>query len=163
MTRTQHSQFVLLACGTALAAVVLVAHPRDLLLYNHSPSMPVGLYARIDAPVARGLIVTVRARDVAPKVARERRFAGEGHRFIKRIVAAEGDFVCRAGDRLLVNAHPVALIRSAALPSGATPWAGCRRLSTDEVLLIGDTSDSFDGRYWGPISMRLIEGVWRKL
>lgn len=39
-------------------------------------------------------------------------------------------------------------------------WEGCRVLSSDEVLLLGDTADSFDGRYWGPISRDKIEGVW---
>jgi type IV secretory pathway protease TraF len=42
-------------------------------------------------------------------------------------------------------------------------WVGCRRLLSGEVLLLGDTSDSFDGRYWGPTPVTLIEGVWRKL
>ena len=46
-----------------------------------------------------------------------------------------------------------------ALPS----WSGCATLSGDQILLQGDTADSFDGRYWGPISRRLIEGVWRPL
>jgi type IV secretory pathway protease TraF len=36
-------------------------------------------------------------------------------------------------------------------------------LAANEVLLLGDTADSFDGRYWGPVSVDLIEGVWRKL
>jgi type IV secretory pathway protease TraF len=42
-------------------------------------------------------------------------------------------------------------------------WRGCRILARGEVLLLGDTADSFDGRYWGPVSVELIEGVWRKL
>ncbi|MGD9968599.1 MAG: S26 family signal peptidase [Hyphomonadaceae bacterium] len=45
-------------------------------------------------------------------------------------------------------------------PSG---WRGCRDLADGEVLLLGDTDDSFDGRYWGPVSIELIEGVWRRL
>jgi type IV secretory pathway protease TraF len=163
MTRTQRFQLALLGCGAALAAAVFVAHPGDALLYNHSPSMPVGLYARTDAPVAAGAIVTVRARDVAPSQARDRGFDGEGHRFIKRIVAVGGDLVCMADEHLTVNSQPVAAIGAALPASGPAHWDGCRRLSADEALLLGDTPDSFDGRYWGPISIHLIEGVWRKL
>lgn len=163
MIPTQRFQLPHLACGVVLAAALLVVHPRDALLYNHSPSMPVGLYARTDAPVAVGTIVTVRARDVAPAMARDRGFDGEGHRFITRIVAVGGDLVCVADEHLMVNAQPVAAIRSALPASGPAPWDGCRRLSADEALLPGDTPDSFDGRYWGPISIRLIEGVWREL
>ncbi len=163
MTQTQRCRLALLACGAALAAAVLVAHPRDAFLYNHSPSMPVGLYARTVAPLAAGAIVTVRARDVAPIMARDRGFDGEGHRFIKRIVAVGGDLVCMADEHLTVNAQPVAAIGSVLPASGPAPWDGCRRLSADEALLLGDAPDSFDGRYWGPISIRQIEGVWRKL
>jgi type IV secretory pathway protease TraF len=39
-------------------------------------------------------------------------------------------------------------------------WSGCRTLH-GEVFLLGDTPDSFDGRYWGPTPLRLVEGVWR--
>ncbi len=46
---------------------------------------------------------------------------------------------------------------------GPVGWRGCRTLAAGEVLLLGDTADSFDGRYWGPVSVDLIEGVWRKL
>lgn len=42
-------------------------------------------------------------------------------------------------------------------------WRGCRVLARGEVLLLGDTEDSFDGRYWGPVRVDLIEGVWRRL
>ncbi|MBY0565718.1 MAG: S26 family signal peptidase [Hyphomonadaceae bacterium] len=48
--------------------------------------------------------------------------------------------------------------------SGVTlpTWTGCRTLR-DEVFLLGDTPDSFDGRYWGPTSVELIEGAWRAI
>ena len=47
-------------------------------------------------------------------------------------------------------------IEGRTLPS----WDGCRRLGGGELFLLGDTVDSFDGRYWGPVTMNLIEGVW---
>ena len=33
----------------------------------------------------------------------------------------------------------------------------------DEVFLLGDTADSFDSRYWGPVRLTAIDGVWRPL
>ncbi|MGE0294633.1 MAG: S26 family signal peptidase [Hyphomonadaceae bacterium] len=39
---------------------------------------------------------------------------------------------------------------------------GCRTLEADEVFLLGDTADSFDGRYWGPTRLQSISGVWTR-
>lgn len=38
-------------------------------------------------------------------------------------------------------------------------WQGCRRIGEDEVFLMnGAVPDSFDGRYFGPISTTAIIG-----
>jgi len=42
-------------------------------------------------------------------------------------------------------------------------WSGCLTLSHGQVLLLGETPDSFDGRYWGPTPVSTIEGVWKRL
>lgn len=139
------------------------AGARDHVLYNPSESIPSGFYARIgDAPVA-GAVVTVRARDVAPDYARLRDYADDTDRFIKRVAAVAGDVVCAEGDHVTVGIR--ALTRQARDAEGrALPrWQGCRTLAIGELFLLGDTEDSFDGRYWGPIDARLIEGVWRRL
>jgi type IV secretory pathway protease TraF len=161
---------ILLAASTAVV-LAFTTSPRlqDLALYNHSPSLPVGLYLRVTGPLAPtalgpGAIVTVRARDVAPATAAARSFAGDGHRFIKRVAAVAGDHVCAKEGVLRVNgagAWPVRSHDRAGAPLWS--WVGCRRLAAGQVLLLGDTPDSFDGRYWGPIDAGLIEGVWRKL
>jgi type IV secretory pathway protease TraF len=69
--------------------------------------------------------------------------------------------VCSDGRMLSVDGVPVAAVQNrAGAPQG---WVGCRILASSEILLLGDTADSFDGRYWGPIPDNLIEGVWRPL
>ncbi len=166
---------VFLAIGIALAAVTAALaftktpNIKDVALYNHSPSLPVGIYLRVSeqvgaSPIKHGAIVTVRARDVAPAKAAARGFAGDGHRFLKRIEALGGDEVCSDGAYLEINGARTFPVRREAGEGERLPaWVGCRRLSAGEVLLLGDTPDSFDGRYWGPIDARLIEGVWRRL
>jgi type IV secretory pathway protease TraF len=191
---------LLLAGGTAAAlAAAAFAAPRDLVLYNHSPSVPEGFYVRTSAPVTVGAFVTVRARDVAPEEARRRGFEDASDRFIKRVAAGAGARVCGDGRRLVVSGDDIVVISAAdeqqqhaaagaddtgdgaddrrhhraavaVLPPGEdlghvqpTGWRGCRVLAHGEVLLLGDTDDSFDGRYWGPVSADLIEGVWRRL
>lgn len=151
------------AAAAAIAAFALPA-AQDRLLYNHTPSVPVGLYVRTDAPVARDAFVTVRAADVAPEAARARDFEGERDRFIKRVAAMAGDRVCAEGQTLTINdGAPIARRSHDSAGAALQRWTGCRTLMEDEVLLMGDAEQSFDGRYWGPIDRNLIEGVWRPL
>lgn len=122
--------------------------------------MPQGIYVRMHSPIVRYSIVTVRARDVALNYATARRFTDANDRFLKRVAAVDGDVVCAFGPLVTIN-HELTLQRRTVDNVGRTlpTWSGCRRLN-DQVFLIGDTADSFDGRYWGPVASDLIEGVW---
>lgn len=152
------------ACAAAGAVLALAPPAQDRLLYNHTPSAPVGFYVRIDAPVRRGVFVTVRAGDVAPIEALAHHFTGRRDRFIKRVAAIQGDLVCTSGSDLFIN-HAFAARRRSRDGQGRplSAWRGCRVLSASEVLLLGDIPESFDGRYWGPVGATTIEGVWRRL
>ena len=155
-----------LGIGAAAIALLAVASAgaRDWLIYNHTPSVPTGWYVRSSGEIARGAFVTVRAQDVAPDYAAVRNFTDAGDRFIKRIAANDGDSVCADGDVIRINGRTVA--HRAAQDSQGRPlphWNGCRTLSTDEVVLMGDTPDSFDSRYFGVVREDAIEGVWRPL
>jgi len=155
-----------IASAAALAALAALALPaaEDRLLYNHTPSVPVGFYLRIDEPIERGSFVTVRAIDVAPAAAAARRFNGPRNRFIKRVAALAGDHVCAHGDVLTLNGGLPYERRAYDSTGAALPaWEACRVLGPDEVLILGDTANSLDGRYWGPIDVQTIEGVWRRL
>jgi type IV secretory pathway protease TraF len=166
MAKTTAGKLALLVASVMGVGAAFTMAPRvsDWMLYNHSPSMPVGLYMRSDAGLARGAIVTVRAREVAPALAAARGFDGPTHRFIKRIAAMGGDEVCAVRGRLRVNGADLAAVPVRGQPNTSpAAWSGCRMLSAGEVLLLGDTPNSFDGRYWGPIDARLVEGVWRRL
>lgn len=147
----------------ALGGACLARMPAPLILYNHSPSVPIGFYVRVARPPRLGDFVTVRARDVAAHYARQRHFDEPGDLFIKRVgakagarVCANGDYVTVASLRLMRHEHDNA---GRVLPR----WRGCRLLRRDELFLVGDTPDSFDARYWGPVSVAHIEGVWRPI
>ena len=154
---------VLIISAAALAGLA-VTQTRDAVLYNHSPSIPVGFYLRTDGVVTRSAIVTVRASDVAPIEARLRNFDGPRDRFIKHVAGLGGDVVCASGSEVSINGRRVA-VRSAADSRGRRlqDWQGCHRLRGDELFLLGDTPESFDSRYWGPVRRSQIEGVWRRL
>jgi type IV secretory pathway protease TraF len=133
-----------------------------LVLYNGSPSVPVGFYLRTDAREP-GAFVTVRAAAVAPAYARLRGFDDDSDRFIKRIAAGAGARVCAEGAAVTLGRRTLrrALRDSTQRPLPA--WSGCRTLRADEVFLLGDGDDSFDSRYFGPVRLDLIDGVWRPL
>ncbi len=154
---------VTMAClgGVMLA---LAGNTRDVILYNHSPSVPAGFYLRTDDALARGTTVTVRAVDVARAYAAARHFTDAGDRFIKRVAATRGQVVCANGAAITIDGAVAAQRIGRDSAGRALPtWEGCRTLTAEEVFLLGDTADSFDGRYWGPTPERLIEGVWRPL
>jgi conjugative transfer signal peptidase TraF len=155
-----------LIAGVLACAALLVAALRtgDVALYNGTPSVPVGVYLRTGGPVAPGTIVTVRASDVAPSYAAARSFTKPGNRFLKRIAATTGDVVCAYGPNVWINGGALPERRSHDSAGRALPtWSGCLTLSHGQVLLLGETPDSFDGRYWGPTPVSRIEGIWRRL
>jgi type IV secretory pathway protease TraF len=163
--RMRSRSLVIVTCAVALVGIGLLAS-RDgpVLIYNASPSAPVGFYLRDQRAPATGMFVTVRARTVAPAYARLRGFDDETDRFIKRIAAGAGVRVCAEGDRVRVGAVLV-LARQARDSSGrALPaWSECRMLRQGEIFLLGQTADSFDSRYWGPVDIDVVDGVWRHI
>ena len=149
--------------GIALG-VISVFGARDVILYNPSHSIPEGFYLRASGPLTAGAIVTVRAIDVSPSYAALRNFAEPGDRFIKRVVAGPRQSVCAQGAELSIDGIIVAHRFARDEAGRELPrWEGCSTLGPGELLLLGDTADSFDGRYWGPVSARMIEGVWLPL
>jgi type IV secretory pathway protease TraF len=165
MTKSKFSSRAsLVAGGIAIAALGFAAFAsNDVLLYNPSDSLPAGFYIRSGAPVVRGSVVTMDAGKLNLAYVRAPGFGDAGDRFLKRVAAMKGDTVCSEAGVITINGQPVAEARvqdssGAALPS----WSGCVTLAEADVFLLGDTSSSFDGRYWGVTSLADIEGPWRK-
>ncbi len=157
-----------IAIVAGIAAIGLVAAASatnpDAVHYNGTPSMPVGFYLRAPGEVERGAIVTLRAVDVAPDYAAARNFTDPGDRFLKRVVGAAGDVVCASGAEITLNGARVAERQARDAAGRALPaWSGCVTLDQTHVFLLGDTPDSFDGRYWEPVRRDRIEGVWRPM
>lgn len=156
---------MILAVAPALALLVLGAlasRGPDLALINESPSLPEGLYLR--EPSARprpGAIVAIRQPDVVrPYLAR--RGMPAGVRLIKRIAASGGDAICSDGRWLMAPGRTVKVHARDRSGHRLPAWRGCRRLGPDEHLLLGDTPDSLDSRYFGPVTTARIEGVYRE-
>lgn len=142
-------------------ATIAAAQVQPIVIYNPSQSVPSGFYLRTNRPLQPGAFVTVASVDVALEYATQRGYADRNDRFLKRIAAADGQVVCAYGDAVSIDGAQVATRIEHDTEGRALPtWRGCRTLAADEIFLLGDTVDSFDGRYWGPVSIDLIEGVW---
>lgn len=147
------------AMGAALLAPLAVAlagtvgaAPRPRLVWNGSPSAPVGFYA-IGQPerFAAGEMVLARVPLAWRRLAGERRYIPVNVPLVKRLAAGPGDRVCALGPGVFVNGTRVAERRRTD-PRGRTMpwWKGCVTLDASHHLLLMDHPHSFDGRYFGP-------------
>ena len=149
--------------AAAVVALLLAATVRPALaLINESPSLPKGLYLRdLDGEPVRGAIVAInQPAAVRPYLARMG--MPPNVLLIKRIAAIGGDRVCSDGRRLQAPGRVVAVQAHDRAGAALPVWRGCRRLAPGERLLLGDTPTSLDSRYFGPVSLARIEGVYRE-
>ena len=161
----KRTQIIVLALGAGAIALLAAGelHRGDLVLFNATPSVPTGFYVRSDTPVRQGAFVTVRAADVASAYASLRHFTDDGDRFIKRVAARSGVRVCAGGDTVTVGENTYTRQIRDSMGRILPTWEGCQVLHDGEVVLMGDTPDSFDSRYFGIVREDAIEGVWKRL
>lgn len=129
------------------------------LVWNFTPSVPTGLYSIEQRAWTRGDRVAVepssalRGQLVQAGVLDDRRL------LLKRVAAVEGDTVCRAGLEVMINNEPVAVALAPGSGEITLPaWEGCVVLGRGDVFLLGETANSFDGRYFGVTSRADIVG-----
>jgi len=79
---------------------------------------------------------------------------------VKRVAGIAGDTICAVDRMVTVNGRPVAMRRAADSEGRDLPaWQGCIRLGPGMVfLLMTETPDSFDGRYFGPTLVQDVIG-----
>lgn len=163
MTSLTRATLRALLPAAALISILLAATVRPaLLLVNESRSLPRGLYLRdLGAEPDRGAIVTVDQPDGVRSYFARLGMPAEV-RLIKRVAAVGGDFVCSDGRELRTLDRVVAVRRQDRAGVALPVWRGCRLLRADERLLLGDTPNSLDSRYFGPVPLARIAGVYRE-
>lgn len=131
------------------------------LIWNASPSAPVGLYTvRTAADLAVLDLVVVDAPEPLASLLGEREYLPRGVPLMKRIAALPGQTVCRSGSSVTVDTIAMGEARARDRRGRALPvWQGCRMLGAREVFLMNwDVQDSLDGRYFGPVPKNSIVG-----
>ena len=165
-TRTAGSRAVamvlpLVAAACGLAALVR----RPLVLWNATPSEPEGLYLAWPGLPKVGDLIAFHAPSVAFPYADAHLSYLHETPLLKAVAASAGDRVCALDGALQIQHRQVGAItardgRGVQLPH----WAQCRRLSRDEVFVFSNrVQNSFDSRYFGPVSTEQILGVYRPL
>lgn len=147
-------------CAAALAMLVVpVSANSARLVWNVTRSAPTGLYSIEQGSWHVGDRVAVRPADLLADDLERRGVLPRGKLLIKRIVAGQGDKVCRDGVDITVNGLAAAVARDVSGSGEKLPvWLGCRTLGPSDVFLLGDTADSYDGRYFGVTSADDILG-----
>ncbi|MEW5688194.1 MAG: S26 family signal peptidase [Pseudomonadota bacterium] len=155
------SAFVALLALAAFAPTVKA----PLLIWNRTPSEPIGLYRRSFSPAAPGRLVAFIAPPAAFPYA-ERRL-GHLHRvpILKEVAAAAGDVVCTDDGALHINGQWRAPIQTRDSEGAPLPrWTGCRALTSREIFVYSQRiPNSFDSRYFGPIDLAMVKGVFAPL
>ncbi len=160
-------RYLLLALG-ACAAVALpgLVRPAPRLVWNASPSMPIGLYAVSPGTTPhRGDFVVAWLPKAVRALAAARRYLPVTVPLVKRVGAVARDRVCASGEAILINGVKVARrLRQDARGRPLPSWTGCRILRREEIFLISaDRPDSFDSRYFGPILRNQLVGTARPI
>ena len=152
----------------ALAAVSLLAlgwtalatsQPR--LVYNASASMPIGWY-RITATstVAAGDRLLVHLPPEVMALAAQRGYLPANVPLLKTVAAMAPQRVCVQGSQVRIDGDLVAKRLRWDRQGHALPaWQACRHLVGDELFLLSSRNpESFDSRYFGPISANAVIG-----
>ena len=145
-----------------VAAVVVSPLPR--LIWNASPSVPVGLYWIEFRQPNRSEIAVLKLREWAQMIADQRNYMPSIAWLMKPIFATSGAIVCRFGSLTFVDGRLIAkALLQDTMHRPMPVWKGCRKLSDTEVFLLSQHRGSFDSRYFGPVDRALIIGTAKRL
>ena len=150
------------AAATALASALAClagAH----LLWNWTPSLPLGLYWVSPGGSGRvnvGALVAFPVPGRVRALVLERRYLPPGALLVKPVVATAPDRVCTEGGTLTVNGAPLGAIATEDTRGRPLPRdERCGPLPEGEVFVASHFATSFDSRTFGPVSLCDIRGT----
>ncbi|HML29823.1 MAG TPA: S26 family signal peptidase [Hyphomicrobium sp.] len=149
----------LVLAGLVLIALASVSPRRPVLVWNASPSVPIGLYLIVPRPLRVGDFVVVHLADTMQHFAEQRQYIGPDTPLLKRVAAMHGSLVCQHNRIVVINRrHIVIALASDRRRRPLPAWRGCYRLKKGQVFVLGSHMESFDSRYFGPLAGEQIVG-----
>lgn len=130
------------------------------IIYNPTGSAPKGYYLIVNSMIRKGDYVFADIPVQAKKMAAKRQYLPIDIPILKPVVARPGDHICIIEGYVFINGKPVAdLLARDSRDRILAPWIGCRSLIEDEFFLLSTyTTHSFDSRYFGPVTRKMIIG-----
>lgn len=138
--------------GLLLLVSTIAAPPKPLLVWNASPSAPIGLYfVHHSDHIMPGDMVVAWPPKAVRRLAADRRYIPYNVPLVKRVAAADHDWVCAFGDQVTIDGGWIIPRRKLDGKGRRLPWwQGCKLVEGGQLfLMIEEHSDSFDGRYFG--------------
>jgi len=157
---------------TFVASVLLLstigrASPR--YIWNASNSVPIGLYRLQPATtLAVTELVAIQPPDLLAAFLDLNGYLPIGVPMLKRVLALPGQTICRDGLTIAVDGIDVGQAQERDGRGRPLPvWHGCRLIADGDVFVMNwQSTDSFDGRYFGPLPTSAVIGravpVWTK-
>jgi type IV secretory pathway protease TraF len=156
---------VLVIITTTLVTAFCPPIPR--LVWNASPSVPVGLYViRPAKNYQRGDLIAANPPSWLAKTLSNSGYLPRGVPLMKFIAATMRQRVCRFGNRITIDGKTVGFARDVdSLGRPLMTWKGCHTLNEGEVFLMNfNVRNSLDGRYFQTFRTAYIVGhavpVW---
>jgi conjugative transfer signal peptidase TraF len=147
--------------STALLVIPVAIHWHPVLIWNASGSVPKGLY-HLQSKAHLGVNDLVAVMPPAPIAAylADRNYLPQGVPLLKHIAALSGQSVCRIHLFILIDGIQTGIARERDRQNRPLPdWQGCRVITDREVFLLNwESTDSLDGRYFGPLPIDSIIG-----
>lgn len=142
-----------------MLAVLCPKAGAPVILWNASPSVPIGLYRFTSRPSQTAALVVIRLPEPLRALAEARGYLRKGVLLIKPVVGGAGDTVCRHGALVTINGRVAARARTLDAAGRSLPaWSGCFKLGTTDIFVLSADPDSFDSRYMGPIDRADVVG-----
>lgn len=150
---------------TTIAATVLllstVEGTTPHYIWNASNSVPIGLYRlRPVTTLTVTELVAVRPPDPLAASLDLNGYLPTGVPMLKRVLALPGQTVCRNG--LIISVDGIDVGQAQERDGRGRPlpvWDGCRLITDGDVFVMNwQSTDSFDGRYFGPLSASAVIG-----
>ena len=151
--------FITVASATILVISLFIKSPIKVI-YNPSTSAPTGIYLIVNSTLKKGDYVLANIPEQARMLAVERQYLPENIPILKPVAAESGDHICIKNDRVLINGKSIAmLLEQDSKGRELVQWTGCRMLFENEFFLLSTyTPYSYDSRYFGPVTRKMIIG-----
>jgi conjugative transfer signal peptidase TraF len=151
------------AAGATVLAAAVACLAGAHLLWNWTPSLPLGLYWLSPASSGRvkvGALVAFPVPAPVRALVLERRYLPPGALLVKPVVATATDRVCTEGGTLAVNGTPLGAIATEDTQGRPLPHdERCGPLPEGHVFVASHFATSFDSRTFGPVPLADIRGT----